>query len=147
MEPTEEQKEEMNMRARKECFEKCVEQVKSDKINFDKLYWKNAIQYLMKDVGLKLTKEKLSYYQEKAIQIVMAELKKELANVNVRRDERSRATILLADLMDRKIDDSDLKAKINLTRQKLVTMDYIYANYVDPSFNSFLSKINQGIEI
>lgn len=144
---TDGKREEMNRTARKEFFDKCVEQVKNDKVNFDTLFWHNAIQYLVKDIGLKLTQEQLAPYQERAVQMVMDDLKKELSNVNLRRDERSRATILLADLMDMKIDDSDLKAKINLTRQKLVTMDYIYANYVDPSFNSFLAKINQGIEI
>jgi hypothetical protein len=142
---TDAQKEDLNRNSRKEDFEKCVEQVKNDNVNFDKLYWVNAIQYLIKDKGLSLTPDQLAMYQEKAINIVMEGLKKDLSNVNVRREDRARATILISDLLNRKINDNDLKAKIQVTRQKLVARDYIYANYVDPSFNSFLRKIDQGI--
>jgi len=122
---TEAQKEEKNKEHRLQSWNEVVEQVKSNKINFNSLHWKNAVTYLMKDIGFKIKKEEFNEYQEKASEILRIELKKTMADLTVRNDERSRANSLYVDLLDYNFKDPDLASMVTTIRQKLVARDYI----------------------
>lgn len=117
--------EEKNRQARLQDFEKCVEQVNNNQIDFNKGCWKNGIEYLKKDIKLELSKAEIENYNEQAKQIVKEDFKKIQNDLNSSREERQRSVIVLCDLMDNKITDEDIRNKIITIRQKMVLRNYI----------------------
>lgn len=127
---TELEKEELNKTVRLESWNQIVNQVKNNQINFDSFHWKNAVAYLVKDIEFKISREEFNDYQEQASGIVKDELKKEMNSLTATREERSRATIMFADLLDNNFKDSDLNSRVATVRQKLVVREYILSNCV-----------------
>lgn len=117
--------EEKNRQARLSDFEKCVDHVNNNQVDFNKGCWKNGIQYLIKDIKLILTKEEIERYNDIAMNQVYGIYKAMQTDINASREVRQRAMIVSSDLLDKKITDEEIRNEVIALRQKLVLKDYI----------------------
>lgn len=125
---TDSAKEDLNRKARTEDFQRATESVKNNLVNLEDWYWKNAYLHLAKDLDFKPDEERVHYFEKMAIEMIEKELKSELAIPDLNRDKRSKSTKHLSELLTLE-KDPELKARIDLLRKKLITMDFITKEY------------------
>jgi hypothetical protein len=120
-------KEEKNRKARLDSYNACIEQVKSNKINFDDFYWKNAIEYCTKDLGLKLSPDQIKVYHEQAESVIMQELKKISTDITVKREERKKSEDEQMQIISKTYEKNnpELNERIKTLRRKMVILEQI----------------------
>lgn len=129
-EMSEAQKEELNAKARLDSWNVCVDQVANSNVDFSNPNWRNASYYLSKELAYTLTDELRRDFNDLAIKTIKKELKTVTRDVNASKEERSKATILLGDIISSNFEDQELQAKIDSLRQKLVVRNYIELNLI-----------------
>ena len=118
------------LKARLDSWNVCVDQVANSNVDFSIPNWRNASDYLSKELAYTLTDELRQDFNSLAIETIKKELKAVTIDINASKDERSRATILFSDIISNNFEDKDLQSKIDSLRRKMIVRNYIETNCI-----------------